>query len=132
MTSQKKYVAQRLRYYREACALSQKQIADALNIDRSTYAKYEGAASEPNLTILVKLAAIFNIPPTELLPMEDDPAEPTDRLKDVGNADSPIYQLSKEERGLIALYRSLSKEEKAQVRMMMGNMSKKDRFIPPK
>ena len=127
MSSKKKHVAERLRYYREACALSQKQVADALNIDRSTYAKYEGAASEPNLKMIVKIAAIFNVSPLDLLPMEESrTVTAPGRLKDSSNADSPIYQLSKDERGLIALYRSLSREEKEQVRSMMGNMSKNE------
>ena len=38
----------------------------------------------------------------------------------------PIYQLSKDERGLIARYRTLSKVEKQQAIELMGNLSKKD------
>ena len=63
-------VAEKLRRYREACVLSQKQVADALNIERSTYTKYETGDTEPNLNTIVKIAAIYNVSPTELLPME--------------------------------------------------------------
>ena len=119
-------VADKLRHYREACVLSQKQVADALNIERSTYTKYETGDTEPNLRTIVRLAAIYNVPPAELLPMEaaDDPA--VQGLKDTARNNSPIYQLSKDERGLIARYRALDKAQKKQARELMGNLSKKD------
>ena len=111
--------------WREACALSQQQVADALNIERSTYTKYETGGSEPNLSTLVKISRIYNISPMELLPMDSEAS-----LTEAGavaeglNADSPIYQLSKDERGLIALYRVLSREEKKQAREMVGRLTK--------
>ena len=119
-------VAEKLRHYREACVLSQKQVADALNIERSTYTKYETGDTEPNLNTIVRIAAIYNVSPTELLPMDaaEDPA--VRNLTDTAHNNSPIYQLSKEERGLIARYRALSKEEKKQAMDLMGNLSKKD------
>lgn len=127
MESKENLVAERLRRYREACVLSQKQVADALNIERSTYTKYETGDTEPSLNTIVKIAAIYNVSPTELLPMElsDDPAVLA--LKDAAGADSPIYQLSKDERGIIARYRALSKEEKKQAVELMGKLSKKVR-----
>ena len=119
-------VAEKLRRYRETSSLSQKQVADALNIERSTYTKYETGDTEPNLNTIVKIAAIYNVSPTELLPMElsDDPS--VGALKDTAGADSPIYQLSKDERGIIARYRALSKDEKKQAAELMGKLSKKD------
>lgn len=126
MNPGKKEIAEKLRHYRESCALSQKQVADALNIERSTYTKYESGVSEPSAKTLVKIAKIFNIDPVELLPMESAEDERVNRLRDATRADSPIFQLSKDERGLIARYRALSKEEKRQVLEMMGKLSKKD------
>lgn len=126
MALDKYKVAEKLRHYREACVLSQKQVADALNIERSTYTKYETGDTEPNLNTIVRLAAIYNVSPTELLPMDaaDDPR--VNRLKDTANANSPIYQLSKDERGLIARYRALDKDDKKQALDLMGKLSKKD------
>ena len=126
MIAQKREVAVRLRQHREACALSQKQVADALNIERSTYTKYETGAAEPNLNTLVKLAAIYNVSPTELLPIDVIDEAQAKRLRDAVRADSPIYQLSKDERGLIAKYRALDRDEKKQALEMMGKMSKKE------
>lgn len=125
MNQKNKEIAEKLRFYREACALSHQQVADALNIERSTYTKYETGKTTPNVKVLVKLAKIFNINPMELLPYESDAGD--DPLRDSTRADSPIYQLSKDERGLIARYRALSKEEKKLALDMMGNLSKKDK-----
>lgn len=126
MNSQLNTVAEKLRFYREACALSQKQVAEALNIDRTTYTKYETGKSMPNLSIFGKIASIYNVSPLELLPSEGENNKETRRFRDISSADSPIYQLSKEERGLIAVFRTLDKKEKAQALELMGKMSKKD------
>lgn len=125
MTPYKKPVAEKLRHYREACVLSQKQVADALNIERSTYTKYETGDSEPNLTTIVKLAAIYNISPVELLPEVDSDSGPVKQLRDTVRADSPIYQLNKEERGLLAYFRVLDKEKRKEAIAFIGNLSKK-------
>lgn len=127
MRIRQKYVGDRLRHYREACALSQGQVAKALNIDRSTYTKYETGETEPSLNTLVKIATIYNVSPLELLPMNSAENESVQRLKDIVQSDSPIYQLNKEERGLIALYRALDKEQKRQARELIGNLSKKEK-----
>ena len=127
MNPKKKEIAEKLRHYRESCALSQQQVADALNIDRSTYTKYETGKSDPNVNTLVKIAKIFNIDPVELLPMQSAGSESVDRLRDATRADSPIFQLSKDERGLIARYRALSREEKKLALEMMGKLTKKDK-----
>ncbi|MBQ3285084.1 MAG: helix-turn-helix transcriptional regulator [Ruminococcus sp.] len=127
MNPGRKEIAEKLRHYRESCALSQQQVADALNIERSTYTKYETGKSDPNIKTLVKIAKIFNIDPVELLPTESSDDERVTRLRDVTHADSPIFQLSKDERGLIAKYRTLSREEKKLALEMMGNLSKKDK-----
>ncbi len=126
MNPKNKEVAEKLRFYREACALSHQQVADALNVERSTYTKYETGKTAVNVTLLLKLANIFNVNPTDLLPDVPDNDERSDRLRDSARADSPIYQLSKDERGLIARYRGLSKAEKKQAMALMGNLSKKD------
>ena len=126
MNQRNKEVGEKLRFYREACALSHQQVADALNVERSSYTKYESGSTAVNVKTLLKLAQIFNVSPTELLPDEPDDDRFSDRLRDSARADSPIYQLSKDERGLIALYRVLSKADKKQALELMGNLSKKD------
>ena len=119
-------IAQKLRHQREACALSQQQVADALNIDRTTYTKYETGKSEPNLETIVKIAAVYNISPIELLPTGVSQQKSVSRLRDVVQSNSPIFQLAKDERGLIAKYRVLSREQKKLVHELIAKIPKND------
>ena len=61
MNNIKENVSQQLRKLREAKKLTQKEIAEKLNIDRSTYAYWEGAKTEPSIKHLVKLSKIYNV-----------------------------------------------------------------------
>lgn len=51
----------RLKELRAAAGLTQKQMAEVLNIDRTTYVKYESGASEPTFNTLTRLAEYFNV-----------------------------------------------------------------------
>ncbi len=50
-----------LKQLRTSKKLLQKDVAALLGIDRTTYAKYESGASEPNYETLLKLAEIFGV-----------------------------------------------------------------------
>lgn len=45
----------------------QQDVASQLGIDRTTYAKYESGASEPNFDMLIKLTELFDVPTDYLL-----------------------------------------------------------------
>ncbi len=62
---------QNLIYYRRKKGLTQQEVADKLNLNRSTYTKYETSVSEPSLEILLKIANIFDVEPSELLDQGD-------------------------------------------------------------
>ena len=114
-----KSLGQKLRELRETYDLSQSQIAQALNIDRSTYTNYELDKTQPNLETVVKLAHIFSIDKGLLLPdYEHEESDFRDSLKTGGM----LKTLTKEERGLIAMYRSLDKEQRADLRQYLSNM----------
>ncbi len=116
-------IGEKLRYYREACAMSQQQVADALNLNRTSITKYETDIAMPSLETVVKMAKIYNVEPQALLPLRDNPGTVT--YRDSASIGSPIFQLSKDERGLLALYRGLDKEQKAQLRAAIANIAKK-------
>ena len=61
-------VSDKLRYYRIRCGLFQKEMAELLKIDRSTYARYEGGTltSYP-INAIQKCAEIFGIEADKLL-----------------------------------------------------------------
>lgn len=51
----------RLVELRKDLGLSQEEVADKLNIGRSTYANYEAGRTEPNISILKDLSKIYNV-----------------------------------------------------------------------
>lgn len=116
MPDEKKSLGNKLRTLRESYNFSQSQVAEALNIDRSTYTNYELDKTRPSLETLVKLAHIFNVPKVQLLPDEDSGVV---TFKDLLRSDSMLQTLSKEERRLIACYRSLDSGSKAALREEM-------------
>ena len=118
----------KLKYYRESCELSQQQIANALNVDRSTYTYYETGKTTPSASTLLKLSKIFNVPCSiflesinQELDLNSLVADSVDNKKSrdtTGSYESneKIYDLSKEEKDILIAYRVLNKsgQEKAQ------------------
>ncbi|RZI50274.1 helix-turn-helix transcriptional regulator [Aeribacillus composti] len=64
----------RLKKLRESKRLSQQQLADKLNINRSTYARYELGQTQPDFETLEKLADFFEVSIDYLLGRTDDPS----------------------------------------------------------
>ncbi len=122
-----KELGRKLAMLRNNSELTQKHIADALHLDRSTYAYYERGTTEPDLKALVKIARILNVDPTELLPSKDgedadvadvsaESSKPRRRGKsDPRSKNSKIYSLSREEKKLLSLYRSLDDAKRREV-----------------
>lgn len=50
--------------------MTQQQVADFLNVNRSTYSYYENGKAEPSITVLIKMADLFNVTLDSLLNME--------------------------------------------------------------
>ena len=60
----------RLRQLRTNKKLTQKNVAEFLGVDRTTYVKYETGASEPNFETLQRLATFFGVSTDYLLGTE--------------------------------------------------------------
>ena len=54
-------IGQQLRKLRKSLQYTQIQIANSLNIDRSTYSYYESGKTVPDLSTLILLSQIFNL-----------------------------------------------------------------------
>ena len=63
----------RLKELRTQRHMLQKDVAQRLGIDRTTYAKYESGASEPNHETLLKLSELFDVSADYLLGRELSP-----------------------------------------------------------
>lgn len=113
-----------LKYYRENCDLSQQQVAQALNIDRSTYTYYETGKTIPSINTLIRISRIFNVPYNVFFDCIDQELFSDSSVSDVSNEPvldktlikksddlDKIYDLSKEEKDLLIYYRLLSGNE---------------------
>ncbi|NLB36311.1 MAG: helix-turn-helix transcriptional regulator [Clostridiales bacterium] len=103
-------ITQALRKLRLLNNYTQKQVAEVLNIDRSTYAYYESGKTKPDLAQLAKLARLYSVSIDHILGISAD----ADMLYDSNNK-SPYYfenaakklaALSDDEKRLVLLYRS--------------------------
>lgn len=64
-------LSENLQRLRMQSGLSQKELAEKLHVVRQTVSKWEKGLSVPDADMLLKLAAIFNTTPNELLGVED-------------------------------------------------------------
>lgn len=95
--------------------LSQQQVADILQINRSTYAYYETGKSKPKLSTLKKLAAIYGISIDSLLGREEefDEVAVSSTPYDAGwKADTQVSALSAFEQAVLLKLRLMNREQK--------------------
>ncbi len=67
MSNFKRDLEKMLRNVRIACGLSQREVADMLHINRSTYTYYETGKTSPDLETVRRLAILLPIPPEAFL-----------------------------------------------------------------
>ena len=71
------HLTKQLRHLRGYNAVTQREIADALCIDRSTYAYYELGETQPSLLMLVRFSKLFDVTTDYLLGIQPDEKQPT-------------------------------------------------------
>ncbi len=123
-----------LRQCRENSGLTQKQVAQALNVERSTYAYYETGTTHPSGLMIVKLANIFNVSYTVFMEaLSDKKFDDNAVNKEFPSINESswrererIYTLQKEEQDLIIIYRTLQEEQKEKVFEFIQTMKKQN------
>lgn len=118
---------------RKKCKYTQKQMAEMLKIDRSTYSYYELGKISPDINTIFSLAKIFNVNYTEIL---DSEYNNTTMFSDFStkNNQKPnqnihnIYDenLSEEEKDIIFSLRLLSYESKREVLTIINEKFKSE------
>lgn len=109
-------VGKSLRMLREKCGYTQQQLANVLNIDRSTYSYYERGKTSPDIQTLITLASVFSVSLEELvgqdmiMPLLHDSVKRS--AKKTLDNNSHIYDLKKDELQLIAFFRAMSPEKR--------------------
>ncbi len=113
---------EKLKEYRVLCGYSQQQLADVLNIHRSTYSYYELGKTEPSLDNIRTLAMVFGVSLNELLEV-DRPVMST--VGDPGGYDEFDYlgessvnrvgDLTRDEKMLIMRFRLLTEKQRKEM-----------------
>lgn len=96
----------RLRELRRKTHLTQQEVADQLQIHRTTYTKYETGVVAPDRQALVTLARMFDVSVDSLLGCE----QPT-HSDDLAEGTGEMVRLSLQEKMLVQLYRQLTYPE---------------------
>lgn len=76
----------KLKLLRTEKGLRQIDVANSIGVDRTTYAKYESGASEPNFDMLQKLTKLFGVSTDYLLGLTNKKKPP--EVKDDGRPDA--------------------------------------------
>lgn len=99
----------RLRELRSTAKMTQQEVADHLEIQRSTYAYYETGAIEPPLTLLQKLATEFRVTAGYLLGIDEIPASLPMRQDGPDALDGArlMGECDREERAFLSMLRRL-------------------------
>ncbi len=123
-----------LRQCRENAGLTQKQVADSLNMERSTYAYYETGTTHPSGSMIIKLARIFNIPYSVFMDAVGDTDfdnSEEDMSKTTLHDDSwlereKMYTLPKTEQTFLVYFRSLTSAQKQEIKDRIIEMKKEN------
>ncbi len=119
-----KSIAWKLKKFRENIGYTQQQMADALNVERSTYAYYETGKTSPSLETIMRIKDIFNVSLEDLLESESRvTAKLSDFSKERGTFDK-VYELNKKEKSLVSLYRSLTPDIQDKILEDVSNKTK--------
>ena len=90
-----------LRRVRDVVGLTQQNVADVLDLDRSTYSYYETGKTEPNIRGLKILAKLYNLTIDDLVYCRYRPIDPA--VRSAEPEDRPLTEL--------AQLRNLSRDE---------------------
>jgi len=67
-----RYVADRIKYFRTKCNLTQEEVAEALNLTPQTVSRYENGERKTNQDILFQLCQLFHVSMNDFFPTIDN------------------------------------------------------------
>ena len=111
-------LSEQLKIIRKDNKFTQQGLADAIGIERSTYASYETGRNKPDVNLLSRIAKVFDVSSDFIL--EIDTTVPLN-LEDISvqykkkSGNKLVSTLSKEEKNVLAKYRLLSDNKKAEL-----------------
>lgn len=81
---------EKLRNAREKCGMTQQQVADAMQIDKSTYCGYETGKRQPDVQKIKMLSQILGVSGDELLETGYEKASTSEGEREVSNYDLKV------------------------------------------
>ena len=111
-------LSEQLKIIRKANKFTQQGLEDAIGIERSTYASYETGRNKPDVNLLSRIAKVFDVSSDFIL--EIDTTVPLN-VEDISvqykkkSGNKLVSTLSKEEKNVLAKYRLLSDNKKAEL-----------------
>ncbi len=104
-------ITERLRALRENFELTQFEVSEYLQVERSTYSYYESGRT-PNLEVLMKLSKLYHVSLDYLAGLDEEPellefASPDMQLKEPDTS----FHLTDEEKKLVLLFRLCDEPE---------------------
>ena len=72
----------RIKDLREDHDMNKKELADKLDISERTLTRYESGECEPGVSVLIKLALLFDVSVDYIVGIKDDPIISTPSVKD--------------------------------------------------
>jgi len=110
----------RFKNLRESRKLSQQQLADALNINRSTYARYELGQTQPDFETLEKMASFYDVSVDYLLGRKssEHKADPNDDYDSLAEIKKILQEYNVESFGMFDIneWKNLSREDVEEIR----------------
>lgn len=97
---------------------TQKQVADLLGVNRSTYCYYELGRIKPDINTVMKLSNIFRVHYSDILENEYNSGKCKDSGLGVADVDSDVLKfgdLDNEERCLLLAFRVVSKSSRQEI-----------------
>ncbi len=115
-------IEENIRRLRKNAKMSQEDLAEKLSVVRQTISKWERGLSVPDAEMVIKIAALFNVPVSELLGMETQTAATGESRPDSSGAPHPaVSDVSIKEltQKLAQLNEQLAEKNKAARRMKL-------------
>lgn len=106
----------KLKQYRVACGLTQDQVASVLNINRTTYTKYETGVSEPSHELLGRIVSLFGTDFNSVL------GEKNKYEGSIFDNKMPMFNLTKEEQNIVIALRSFSNDEQLSLKLKINEI----------
>lgn len=126
---EKSNIGKKLKKMRTELGLTQDVIAEVLSMNRTTFSKYENGAAVPPVNVLMKLAALFNIPVSVML-NDDNTLRFNSPERDSGDEEtesvSDFTKLNRDEKKLILKLRLMNAEKKAKIKELVYSDDEND------